>query len=323
MIDAINLQSLKPIGEKLNRPECVLANASGKICTSDWRGGVCILSRDGSQQLIVASDPGLMLRPNGIALMKDGSFLIAHLGEDDGGLYQLQRDGQCVPYVVEAEGQPLPPSNYPHIDALGRIWLTVSTRQLPRGEAYRSDVADGFIVLIDHSGPRIVADNLGYTNECCVHPDGSHLYVNETFARRLSRFEIDAKGDLGPRQTVAEFGYGTFPDGLTFDAEGGVWITSIVSNRVIRIAPDGEQSILLEDVQGRHLREVEQAYLSHTMGRAHLDQVVSQRLRNISSLAFGGLDMKTVYLGCLLGEEVMTFRSPVAGWKPPHWHHPL
>jgi len=220
LIEPLNLQSLRPIGEKLNRPECVLATATGKICMSDWRGGVSVLSPDGGQQLIVANDLSLNLKPNGIALMKDGGFLLAHLGDEDGGLYRLQRDGDCVPYVLEVDGKPLPPSNYPHIDTLGRIWLTVSTRQQPRADAYRSDVADGFIVLIDHSGPRIVADNLGYTNECCVHPDGKHLYVNETFARRTSAFDVDGSGNLSNKRTVATYGAGTFPDGVTFDANG-------------------------------------------------------------------------------------------------------
>ena len=38
-------------------------------------------------------------------------------------------------------------------------------------------------------------------------------------------------GALGPRETVTEYGHGVYPDGLEFDAEGGFWVTSIVSNR--------------------------------------------------------------------------------------------
>jgi hypothetical protein len=55
------------------------------------------------------------------------------------------------------------------------------------------------------------------------------------------------------------------------------------------------------------------------MNRPHLDTIISRRLRNISSLAFGGKDLKTVYLGCLLGDSLATFRSPVAGRPPVHW----
>ena len=38
--------------------------------------------------------------------------------------------------------------------------------------AYRSQVADGTIVLCDSHGARVVADGLGYTNEALPSPDG-------------------------------------------------------------------------------------------------------------------------------------------------------
>ena len=66
----------------------------------------------------------------------------------------------------------------------------------------------GFIVLLEDGRARIVADELGYTNECLVHPDGKRLFVNETFARRLTSFDIAANGDLSNRQTVAQLGEG-------------------------------------------------------------------------------------------------------------------
>ena len=46
----------------------------------------------------------------------------------------------------------------------------------------------------------------------------------------------------------------------------------------------------------------------------------SQRLRNISNLAFGGMDLKTAYLGCLLGDSIASFTMPVAGHPLPHWN---
>jgi hypothetical protein len=43
-------------------------------------------------------------------------------------------------------------------------------------------------------------------------------------------------------------------------------------------------------------------------------------LKNIASVAFGGADLKTVYLGNLAGAAIATFRSPIAGAKPVQWH---
>lgn len=315
----IDLDEIGFLGHGLDRPECVLANRQGRLFTADWRGGVAVIEPDGRQWLLKARDPGFDLRPNGICLMPDDSFLLAHLGNEDGGVFQLMADGDLRPFCLEADGMALPPTNYPHRDDQGRVWITVSTRKMPRALGYRPDVADGFIILVDKGRARIVADNLGYTNECLLHPDGKRLFVNETFARRLSSYDIADDGSLSNKCTIAEFGPGSFPDGLTFDAEGGIWITSIISNRVIRITEAGGNEILLQDCDDAHLDAVEQAFQGGCLGRPHLDRAVSRRLANISSLAFGGVELKTIYLGCLLGDSIAHFQSPVAGHPPSHW----
>jgi sugar lactone lactonase YvrE len=316
----VPLEALTFVGAGLQRPECVLATARGDLYTADWRGGVAHLRTDGSQALYRGTLPGgRPLRPNGIALRRDGSFLLADLGDAQGGVFQLERDGRLQPLLERVDGVDLPPTNFVHEDAQGRIWITVSTRRRPRAAAYRADVADGFIALVDARGARIVADGLGYTNEALPSPDGAWLYVNETFGRRLTRFRIAADGALAGRETVATFGAGTYPDGLAFDAEGGVWIVSIISNRVIRVAPDGAQQLVLEDADAAHVAWCEAAFQAGTLGRPHLDQAAGKVLKNVSSLAFGGADRRTVILGCLLGDALATFASPVAGQPPAHW----
>jgi sugar lactone lactonase YvrE len=312
------------VGFELVRPECVLATRSGALYTADWRGGVAQILPDGSESLFTGTMPdGLTARPNGIALMADGSFLMTQLGETDGGVYRLTRNGQITPWLRQVSGMDLPPTNYVVQDASGRTWITVSTKLTPRAAAYRGNVADGFIVCVNVNGDAsIVADGVGYTNEVAVHPSGRWLYVNETFGRRLSRFELRVDGTLGVRETVTEFGEGTFPDGLAFDEEGSAWIVSIVSNRLIRVAPDGSQQIYLEDNEPEHLTWVEEAFQGHTMGRPHLDGIRSQRLRNISSIAFAGPDRRTGVLGCLLGRSLETLTMPVAGVAPIHWNYP-
>lgn len=319
---AARLHSVRWTGHDLHRPECVLATASGSIYTADWRGGVAHLRPDGEQALYLAQPmDGEQLKPNGIALLRDGSFLLAHLGDERGGVFHLQRDGATAPWLLRVDGVDLPPSNFVVEDTAGRFWITVSTRLSPRSLGYRRSCSDGFIVLVDGKGARIVAEGLGYTNECLVDATGGWLYVNETFARRLTRFPIRQDGSLGERETAAVFGAGTFPDGLAQDAQGAFWVTSIVSNRLIRVTPGGGQTIWLEDCDAEHVAWVEQAYASSNMGRPHLDRVESRVLRNISSLAFGGPDLRTGYLGCLLGNSIATIEMPVAGHPPVHWRY--
>lgn len=317
----VALDSLTFVGSDLARPECVLCTAAGDVFVADWRGGVTRIAPDGAQRLCAAKHPdGGPLQPNGIALAADGSFLLAHLGAETGGVFRLTGDGSALPFVLEADGVALPPSNFVLEDGEGRVWITVSTRRTPRALGYRRDAGDGFIVLADRAGARIVADRLGFANEVALDPTGEWLYVNETFARRLSRFRIGRGGALGPKEVVTTFGEGTYPDGLAFDAEGHAWIVSIISNRVLRVAPDGTPTVIVEDADPAHIAWTEAAWRTGELGRPHLDRAVSRVLKNTSSIAFGGADLRTAYLGCLLDTRLPVFRAPVAGHPPPHWH---
>ena len=234
----------------------------------------------------------------------------------------MRPDGSLTPEVLEVEGVRLPVTNFVNADHSGgalRLWVSVSTRQVPRELAFRRDVADGYIVLKDQKGIRIVADGLGFTNENKLDPSGRFLYVNETMARRLSRFPVHDDASLGRRETVAEFGVGTFPDGFEFDAEGGIWIASVVSNRLLRIAPDGAQTVVLEDSDPEVVARVERKYQESALARADIDAGRERTLANLASVAFGGPDLRTVYLGSLFGTRIATFRSRIAGAEPPHW----
>jgi sugar lactone lactonase YvrE len=318
----LSLSDVSLLGTGLSRPECVLATAKGDLFTADWRGGVAHLKPDGTQALYTGTTADLPegLRPNGIALEPDGSFLLANLGSELGGVWRLTRDGRVEPFLLEIDGQPIPPSNYLVRDHGGRLWLTVSTTVVPRSLDYRRDSKSGFIAVLDEKGVRIVADGLGFTNECQISPDRRWLYVNETYGRRLSRFPLHDDASLGPKQIVYEFGAGQFPDGLAFDVEGKVWIAGVISNQLMRIDPEGGHcETVLSETDAGHVAWVEEAFQANALGRPHMDSNPSTKLRNLSSIAFGGPDLRTAYLGCLLGDHIARVELPVAGVPPIHW----
>lgn len=318
----LSLDDVSLIGSGLSRPECVLATAKGDLYTADWRGGVAHLRPDGTQTLYTGQTVDLPegLRPNGIALDPDGSFLLANLGSEAGGVWRLTRDGQVSPYWTQIDGAQIAPSNYLVRDHVGRLWLTVSTTMVPRSLDYRSDSNSGFIAVMDEKGARIVADGLGFTNECQISPDRRWLYVNETYGRRLSRFALRDDASLGPKVVIYEFGEGQFPDGLAFDVEGKIWIAGVISNLLMRIDPEsGHCEIMLSETDPAHVAWVEQAYQDNALGRPHMDTNPSTKLRNLSSIAFGGPDLRTGYLGCLLGDSIAVIRLDAAGVPPVHW----
>jgi len=301
---------LSSIGRDLYRPECVIATASGEIFVSDWRGGVTRIAADGHQESWLAEQSPIELRPNGIALEPDGAFLIAHLGET-GGIWRLTRAGQVTPVLLAIGAEELPPTNFVARDG-DRLWVSVSTRHRPRQRAWRADVADGFIALVDRRGARIVADGLHYTNEVRVDPSGRWLYAVETFGRRLVRFPLRPSGDLGPAEIIVTLGHGWFPDGFAFDVQGHLWITSLISNRVARFDAD-RLDVVIEDLNIAYVDDVERAFQNRTMEATHLGPIAGTQLQHVTSIAFGGPGGRTASLGSLHSRCVHQFQTDENG----------
>ena len=296
--------SLEAIGTGLHRPECVVVDRDHAVYVPDWRGGVTRIAADGSQQTWLAARAPVELRPNGIDLLPDGSFLLANLG-DAGGVWTLHRDGRVVPFLTEVDGTPLPPANFVIRDG-ERAWVSISTRHVPRQAAWRPDVADGFVVLVDRRGARIVADGLHYTNEVRPDPSGTWLYVVETFGRRLTRFRIGPAGGLSAREPVVTLGHGCFPDGFAFDEAGRIWMTSLVSNRLLRVGDESIETVLADENQD-HVAAVDQAFVAGEMRTEHLGAIPGTRLQHLTSVAFG-VDHHDVFLGSLHADCVYRLR---------------
>ena len=87
----------------------------------------------------------------------------------------------------------------------------------------RRGVPPGIIALVTPDGAvRQVADDIAFPNGMAVTPDNSTLIVAESFAGRLTAFDIAADGSLSNRRVWADLGERR-PDGICLDAEGAVW----------------------------------------------------------------------------------------------------
>ncbi len=115
------------------------------------------------------------------------------------------------------------------------------------------------------------------------------------------------------------FDAGEFPDGVAFDALGHAWVSCVVSNRIIRVAPDGSKETIVDAADAAIVEAAERRFRAQLMGRSDVDSGARCVLGNSSSVAFGGPDLTQVYVGSLGNNRLATFRSPVAGAAPPHW----
>jgi sugar lactone lactonase YvrE len=97
----------------------------------------------------------------------------------------------------------------------------------------------GIIALVRPDGSvRQVADGIAFPNGMVVTPDNQTLIVAESFAGKLTAFDIAADGSLSNRRTWAD---GIGADGIALDAEGAVWAQSgVMSNACVRVREGGQ-----------------------------------------------------------------------------------
>jgi sugar lactone lactonase YvrE len=77
-------------------------------------------------------------------------------------------------------------------------------------------------------------------------PDGSLAYYADTATHRVDVFDYDGTTGLSRRRPFAEIADGGSPDGLTVDAEGGVWVALYDRGAVWRFSPAGRREEVVE-----------------------------------------------------------------------------
>jgi len=296
-------------GRGLRRPECVWIDAEA-VWVSDERGGVARVRADDEPELRGSG----IADPNGFSRRPDGSFVVA--GLSDGALHLIARDGATRRMLDSIDGKALGTVNYACADGLDRIWVSVMTRALPWHAALTTTVTDGYIVRVEDNGAHcsIVADGLDLTNEVKVSPDGRYLYAAETFGCRIARFPIRADGSLGAKEIFgpSSLGRGAFPDGITFDAAGNLWITTICQNGLIVLDPKGNLHVVFSDPVDAAVDAIARGVEERNGALEQLGACASPDgpLRLPTSIAFGARDGRTAFVGNLLSPHLPTFRLP-------------
>ena len=327
---SVDRDAIELVGRDLQRPECILAEADGSLWSADARGGVMHIAPDGTQELIAQTPDSTFAEatgadrytmngtlPNGLAFTPGGDLVIANFGTD--AIELMTRTGSTTTLHTELDGRPLGKTNFVLTDSRGRIWFTVTTRLEPWTRSVNEKVADGYVGLIDDDGIRLVADGFVGTNEIRFDEREEWLYVVESNARRISRLRATADGSLSGREVYGPPDLGGIPDGFAFDADGNLWITLVNADRLIALTPAGETLTLLDDGDPARVAEWDRHFFAGTMTPEILASAHGTLAPMMASVTFGGADLRTVYLGSLMGTTIPSFRSPVPGLPLPHW----
>jgi len=204
-----------------------------------WHEGRLYFADWGTQELTavdLAGESEVVVRvpssPFSIDWLPDGRLLVVSGG--DGRLLRREPDGSLLTHADLGRL-----SRYPWneivVDGRGNIYLNGIGFDFPAGA-----FAPGIIALVDLDGSvRQVADGVAFPNGMAVTPDGETLIVAESYANRLTAFDIAADGGLSNRHVWAEVG-DDHPDGICLDAEGAVWYADVGTKRCVRVREGGE-----------------------------------------------------------------------------------
>jgi len=197
----------------------------GRLWFADWVAQELIaLDPEGASEVITT----VRSLPFSIDWLPDGTLLITS-GQR---LLRMEADGSLV---THAELGHLSEHGWNEIvvDGRGHTYVNNICFDFMAGAPF----APGIIALVTPGGAvRQVADGLAFPNGMAVTPDGSTLIVAESFAGRLSAFDIAADGGLSNRRVWAELGEGG--DGICLDAEGAVWTPAMQA--CLRVREGGE-----------------------------------------------------------------------------------
>jgi len=221
----------------------VLLDGFGMGESPRWHDGRLWFSSWGSDEIVAVDRNGVsevMGRGGGgrgwaTGWLPDGRLLVT--GAE---LMRVEPDGSRVRH---ADLSGISPYGWSEMTVDGRGNVYVNSLNFDFADfntALASGAASGRIALITpDGGARAVADGLAFPNGMVVTPDNATLIVAESFARRLTAFDVATDGSLSNRRVWADL----TGDGICLDADGAVWTTDVGPGDdgvVLRVREGGE-----------------------------------------------------------------------------------
>lgn len=202
----------------------------GRLWFSDMHAHeVLAMTPEGLCETIHAHDGPV----SGLGWLPDGRLLIVSMVDQQ--VLRREVDGRIVRHAdlsSIATGR----CNDMVVDAAGRAYVGNFGFELGGGQPKAARMA-----RIDPDGTVVeAADDLMFPNGSVITPDGKTLIVNETFASRMTAFDVADNGALTNRRLWAQLEPGVFPDGACLDAEGAIWIASPRTHEALRVRQGGE-----------------------------------------------------------------------------------
>jgi sugar lactone lactonase YvrE len=203
----------------------------GRLWFADWAAEELIaVDLEGNSEVIVRV-PSF---PFSFDWLPDGRLLI--VSARDRALLTMEPGGSLVTHTDLSSFAERLPGNEIVVDGRGNAYINGGGFNLMAGEKF----APGIVALVTSDGSaRQVADGIAFPNGMAVTPDNSTLIVAESYANKLTAFDIAGDGSLSNRRVWAALGDGA-PDGICLDADGAAWYADVPNKRCVRVREGGE-----------------------------------------------------------------------------------
>jgi sugar lactone lactonase YvrE len=202
-----------------------------RLWFSDWGPQeVIAVDLEGNSEVILRA-PSF---PCCVDWLPDGRLLVVSARE--GLLLRREPDGSLVTHADLSRLSDPAAGNELVVDGRGNAYVNGGGFDLMAGEEF----APGIVAQVAPDGSaRQVADGIAFPNGMAVTPDNQTLIVAESYAKRLTAFDIAADGSLSNRRVWAELQDGV-PDGICLDANDAVWYGDVPNKRCVRVREGGE-----------------------------------------------------------------------------------
>lgn len=218
---------------------------------------------------------------------KAGGGLLVALAD---GLYDFDPDSGALALRI-ASGLPGQVKLHEcHCDRQGRFWIGAYDHDFPANR----EASGASYFRLDGDTLTPVIEGIAVANGLAFSPDGLTMYCSDSPKRSVQAYDLDTDtGDLSNGRLFLQLVEGEgFVDGATVDSEGGYWLANVGAGRLRRYLPDGT-----------------------------LDRIVELPFTNPTKPAFGGPDLKTLYVTST-SMDMTAFKDPSAPNGPVYQLQP-
>src|SRR5215475_9358779 len=225
------IEAFQIFAANIDHPECIAFDQAGDLWAGVESGQIYRILPDGKAQLITTMGgfcAGLALSPANELFVCNSSL----------GIVRVKQSGEYSVFATHAGEHKLVCPNYGVFDSSGNYYVTDS------GQWKKNN---GFLIRYTPDGRgRIIGGPFGYANGLALSGDEKFLFMVESNTDSVFRFEIQGDCAVGPAELYADE-CGRFPDGLTLDAEGDLYVCCYASDEIWRIDPARQKTLFAWD----------------------------------------------------------------------------